>query len=175
MDDDLDTPHILDPVLDRGAIDISAEIGTHMSFAQFAQRVHHHFQHGEWRYKALAHDSFDLRVRSRKYPLFGTFHGQVHLYEKVPFSNERPYRTYAIEGLLEYRMSVLWFLSVLSFFFLITYITHPGLFVGAAVIAFGGGMTIYMTHHLGRGERDEVEEQVHDSLFRLRSTLQNLR
>jgi hypothetical protein len=176
MDEDVDVPQemkqYVDEVLDPGKIDISHEIATFLPLSQVLERTHTHFRHTDLRYRKLSKDTFLLRARSRKYPLFGSFVGQVHVFEKLPARQPRDYK---IEGLLEYRVSLLWLIAVLSFFFLLAYVLRLDFWFSVALEAFGTGLVIYTTHRLGRDERDEVEERVEASFLGLRATLQNLR
>jgi hypothetical protein len=111
-------------------------------------------------------------VRSRKYPVFGAYTGQVHVIKKIPFSGRT---LYSIEGLLEYRLSIIWFIGVMSFFFLLSFIAQLDLWFGAALQAIGTGLTIFFTYQLGKNEQEEVAERVEASFLRLRSTVQNIR
>lgn len=174
FEDELGTPHALDSVLDRGAINVSHEIGSALPLREFLRRTQHSFQHEDLGYRYVSADTFKLKVRSRKYPLFGSFSGSVHLYEKLPKLHPN-YSTYAMEGLLEYRMSFLWFISVASFFFLLANVFKPGLFFGALLEAVGTGLVVYSTYQLGRKERKEVADRLDAAVLRLRATQHNIR
>jgi hypothetical protein len=171
MDDELELPEQLAPILCKGAIDISYPINSNLPLPVVAGRAAHHFQHSDLGYKYVSGDTFKLKVRGRKYPVFGSFTGQVHVLQKFEGNS----RSYTLEGLLEYRMSVLWFLGVLSFFFLLMYLVKPGLWIGALFEAVGSGLVLYSTYNLGRDQRDEVAEHVDASCRFLVNTIENMR
>lgn len=170
MDDEFEFPDALAQRLGKGAINISQEFATYLSVREVSRRVHTHFEHSDFGYQQVSDDTFKLKARSRRYPLFGIFTGEVHVLEKFGTN-----RTVLLEGLLEFRMSILWFISVASFFFLIVYVTHPGLWLGAVFETLSTGVTIYMTYVLGRNERDDVAEHVEASCLFLRSLFKNTR
>ncbi len=183
-EDDLELPDRLKPVvgpvidemLGPGIINISQELGTRLPERMVYTRINHHFAHAGLGYRPVSHDTFRLAVRSRKYPLFGKFDGRVHIIPKVPFRDEHfAVPTYAIEGLLLYHISVLWFIAVLSFFFLLGYLTHAGFWLGVCIEVFGSAIVLYITYQLGRNEHEEAEERIEASFLFLRSTLQNIR
>jgi hypothetical protein len=174
FEDELEAPRVLDPVLERGVISISHEVGTYLAPREFIKRLNHHFRQDDLGYRFVNGDTIRLKVRSRKYPLFGVFAGNIHAYEKLPKASSN-YSTYAVEGLLEYRLSFLWFISVASFFFLLVYIFKPGLLWGSLLQAVGTGAVVYATYKMGLGERREVGDRVENSFLRLRTTLHNIR
>jgi len=171
MDDELDIPEALEPMLGKGAINISYELQTSIPDSSVNKRVNHHFSHSDIGYKPITDDTFKLKARSRKYPVFGAFVGRVHVLQH--FEGNR--RFYRLEGLLEYRMSVLWFFAVLGFFFLLMYFSKAGLWEGALFEAISSGLTLFWTYNLGRNERDSVEEHVTASCVFLQTTIENMR
>lgn len=170
MEDELELPEDVERLIEPGMIDISQVLGTRLASHHVIARVNHHFRESDLGYKPVSADTFKLRIRSRKYPLFGAFAGRVHIIADA----QAPGR-YKIEGLLRFRLSVLWFLAVLAFFFLLTVFTHAGLWLGAFIEALGAGIAIYTSYQLGRAEAREVDERVHASFLRLRTTIQNIR
>jgi hypothetical protein len=171
MDEDLDTPHAFDPLLDRGTILVEQELATDLPLNTVLARVHHHFQHTELRYKYINKQAFLLRVPSLQHPLFGSFAGVLRITE----APAKKIHDYEITGRLEYRISLLWFIAVASFFFIIAYLTHPGFWLGVAIEVIGTTLVIVATHHIGRNERDAVEEHVEAHMLRLRATIANIR
>ncbi len=174
MDDELDIPAAFEPVLARGVVNISDEVAASMPLRSAVVRINHHFQQSDLGYKPVSGDTFKLKVRGRTYPVFGSFSGLVHVFERID-EGVPGRRVYAIEGLLQFRLSVLWFLAVFSFFFLIVHFSNAGLWPGVLFTTLGTAVAVLCSYHAGRGQQDEVDERVHASLLRLRTTIQNLR
>ena len=169
MDDELDIPEVIDTMLPHGVIDISYEVGARVPLREIERRTAHYFDHADLGYKQITEDTFKLKVRSPKYPVFGSFAGTVHIYEDV---QERVFR---FEGYLQYRVSVLWFVGVLAFFFLLVYMIHPPFWQGVFFEAVASGLCLFWTYKLGQSDRDAVAEHVEGSFLRLRSSIQNMR
>lgn len=182
-DDDVELPDelkevvgaVVDEVLPPGFIDVQQEIGSTLPERVVLERVHHHFAHAGLGYRYRGEDTFKLKVRSRKYPMFGAFSGKVHIIRKVPFHNNPHYPRYALQGVLQYHPSVLWCLGVLLFFALLAALIRPGAVVGWGLFLLGSGITLFSSFRLGREERDEAEARVEAAFLRLRTTVQNIR
>lgn len=162
MDDEIELPE----QLDRGFINISYFVHTRRPLTEVVSRVNRHFEHSDLGYRYESGDTFRLKVRPTAYPVFGSFVGKVHIIERQ--SRER---SVMLEGLLEYRMSALWFFAVVGFFFLLIYVLKPGLWTGAFFEAFGTGLTLFFSYRAARNERDKVAEHIEASFISIVNSL----
>ena len=174
MDDELEIPAEFEQVLQPGMINVSQQLGCTLPLPIAVARINHFFEQRDLGYRKVSGDTFKLRVRPRRFPVFGMFVGYIHVYEKLGHQTGHRH-VYEIEGLLQYRVSLLWFLSVCSLFFLISILLNTGLWQGAFFIALGAGSVIFWTYMLGRRERDDVDERLHAAMLELRATIQNIR
>lgn len=170
MEDELELPSEIDAALRPGLVSVDQVLGSRLAHEDVVRRVNHYFRDTDLGYKSRSGDTFLLRVRSRKYPVFGRFVGEVHVIQDL----KHP-QTYKIQSLLRFRISLLWFLSSLGFFFLLIKILHSGLWFGVGIQTIGSAIAIITSYKLGRGEAQEVDERVHAAFLRLRSTIDRIR
>jgi hypothetical protein len=175
MDDSLELPDEMDEVLQApGVIDISSELGCSLPQSMAVPRINRFFRDGDLGYHAVSGDTFRLRVHSRKYPVFGTFTGDVHIIERLGNLKHNRH-VYALEGMLRFRISAVWFIGVFALFFLIVYLAHPEFWQGVLFLGIGSAIVLGATYELGRRERDEAADRVEADVLTLRATIENLR
>ena len=168
---------VAEQIVPSDAINIDNEIGAAIPRAAFVSRVNSHFAESGFGYKPVSGDTFKLRVKSSRYPLFGAFSGRIHIIEEFGHhpTAHPTVRFYQLTGVLRFRLSVLYVTTVSLVFLMLLWWLSPGFLQTVVFFFFGVGASVAAGYTLGRGQRDEVIDRIEESFLRLRTTIMNRR